>query len=220
MKRSKQNSKIRKKNYSSLDPLNLQRESFEARKTTARSRRYSEKYRALELFSIGTNGKLLECGNILLPTQISLPKTQRPKFKVLQYSWKLVLWWKQWERWVLFDSSSYETKMSRLLRKRFTEEHLVVFVKKIGYLYDPLTYVIKIIDLRTKESVLTNPVILATIFRRKRRVSTLFAELDVLSDETKSLLQAKDVFIRSRNLARLKREVEKLDAKANLCKSV
>jgi len=208
VKRTKKNAAIRRKNYNTLDPLDVQRESFEARRVVARAKRYHDTYRVLELFSLGVNGRLLECGNILLQNQITLPKTSRPKMRILHYGWKLVLWWKQWERWILFDSTSYETKMSRLLRKQFEGEHLLVFLKRIGFLYDPSTYIIKIVDTKTGTSVLTNPVLLATTFRRKRKVSTLFSDLDVLSDEAKSSILVRDVLNRSRNLAKLKKEVE------------
>jgi len=207
VRKSKVNKNLRKKNYNTLDPLDIQRESFEARRTVARSKRYLDKYRVIELFSIGTNGRLLECGNILLQYQLTLPKTSRPKMRVLQYDWKLVLWWKQWERWVLFDTLSYETKMSKILRKQFPGENLLVFIKKIGFLFDPQTYVVKVVDVKTRECVLTNPVILATTFRRKRKVSTLFADLDVLPESLKTVVEAKDIFRRSKNVAHLQKEV-------------
>ncbi len=207
-RRFKVNKKIRAKNYNTLDPLSIDKPSFSSRLSTARSKKYHHWYTVIELFSLHTNGRLTENGNILLPHKVSLPKTKRPKFRVLQYRWKLVRWWKQWERWVLFDSLTYETKMSNLLRAHFKGENLLVFIKKINFLFDPETYVLKVVDVKTGEFVLTNPVALATTFRKKRRVSTLFEELDVLPDDVKASVLASDIMRRSRNVAHLRAEIE------------
>lgn len=201
------NKKIRAKNFNTLDPTNIQHPSFAKRSITAKKKKFCDKYSVLELFSLDVHGRLLECGNILLPEPITIPKTKRPKFALFWYRWKRVLWWKQWERWVLFDSLSYEWKMSRLIRKQFPEEHLIVVLKRIGFLFDPATYVIKIIDTKTREFVLTNPVLLATTFRKKRKVSTLFEALDVFNDETKASFAAKDLIQRSRNVVVLRKEL-------------
>ena len=209
MGRRKINKKIKAKNYGTLDPLDIGRESFRYRKTTVKQKKYNEIYRVLELFSINARGRLMECGNILLKHSLTLKKTRRPNIRVLQYDWILVLWWKQWERWVLFDRASYEAEMSRILRRFYPGEHLLVFLKRVRFLFDPETFVVKVVDARTKNYVLTNPVCLARTFEKKRKVSTLFEALDTLPDEVKASIEAKDFAARQKKRAWLKKELQK-----------
>lgn len=196
------------KNLNTLDTLEILKRSFPRKLGYTKAKRFSDKYYVFDLFSLSYNGKLQENGCIVLETPITIPKTKRPKIKILNFSWCRVLWWKQWSRWILFDKKSYETKMSKFLRRQFTDGNLQVFLKKIEFLWDTNTFIIKVVDASTGNFSYTNPKTLHEESVKRKTTKTLLNAIDIFTPDEKLNFILRDKELLSKNKKALKKEVE------------
>jgi hypothetical protein len=118
------------------------------------------------------------------------------------------LWWKQWSRWILFDKRSYETKMSKFLRRQFTDGNLQVFLKKIEFLWDANTFIIKVVDASTGNFSYTNPKTLHEESVKRKTTKTLLNAIDIFTPDEKLNFILRDKELLSKNKKALKKEVE------------